>query len=200
LNDLQYRDDQPVGFFVDLIYRPQVARYLEEYRRYLEELSVFNTYDPRTRPLHVILSNTGTAPAENIDLYLYLPVGLKPKDQPMKRPLEPEPPQRNQGAEPWLSSYASIMMPPLQSDYLAVNNIPPRWTGPTIYKGDTYEIRYSLDSLKHHKDWLGWDPVFVVFDIPDKLPKRFPVEYRITAANIPDPINGTLVILLEEQS
>jgi hypothetical protein len=68
--------------------------------------------------------------------------------------------------------------------------------GPIIKKTNSHEVQYGKDYLKHHDKW-PFEPIYVVLDQLENLTPAFGVNYQITAANLPDPVTGRLLIHLE---
>ncbi|MBN1562618.1 MAG: hypothetical protein JXA10_02185 [Anaerolineae bacterium] len=169
------------------------SNYLKKYRQFLIDSQEFSTKKSRTTSLIVGLENIGAAPASDIDIELCFPDGIQPNDIPPDLWLEPEPPVFVSGLFPdeIFNFYSDGVYIPSLSGVVQ----PSPQYGPVIDEADSQKVQLGLTKLKHN-DRAIWDSLYITFDVPSQLPPVFPISYRIIADNIPDPIEGNLVIRL----
>jgi hypothetical protein len=174
----------------------------EYYRRYDTWLSVQASRDNpqwRTLRLEFVLSNTGTAPAEDIDLFLHFPDGLAlytEQDLP-RLPPEPTPPKKPEGRfaslSPFLADLSSM------SVTMPTPDISPRnVSAPVIRRTDSFEVNIHVKQLKHNlMQPLG--ALYVVFDNYEGA-GSFGIDWDMVAANLPKPPTGTLHVIIEKET
>jgi hypothetical protein len=184
-------------------YETEVNEYLINYKQYLTEASTYNVNQVRMRSFILVVTNSGKKPANDIDINLHFPDGFDLFDEeisqpnPPNRPIKPMPTSPLDhllGSSSSLSSMIPYLISPSSENYDSMYHVDSD-SGPTIIKGGSYDVHDHRDNLKHHHTW-EWSPLFITFDKPSKLPRVFRVKYKITAANIPDPVQGTLRIRL----
>ncbi|MCB9454350.1 MAG: hypothetical protein H6672_23190 [Anaerolineaceae bacterium] len=165
------------------------------------KLSKYETYRTITREIVLVLENTGSAPAHDINMYLDFPNGFDLREELLPTPDEPVPPAKPEpkslipdifSSVPYIPNSLSSSFPNRPS-YIE----PPESNGLVIRKSNSYEVSNDLDKLKHYLVW-DWSPLYATFHKPTKLPTAFEIDYEIIAANIPDVIPGKLVIKLIE--
>lgn len=74
---------------------------------------------------------------------------------------------------------------------------PPNLSAPDIEPGGSYDVRWEMRLLKH-KQSIQLDPLVAVFHSYDEA-GSFGIEYRIQAANILDPTEGKLHVVVEKE-
>ncbi len=173
-------------------YNRSVRAYIAgPYRTYLRELNAYHNAVSRTHVLKLEISNVGTSPAKNVDLWCHFPDGFIMMYEEHEAPTEPHPPEHPNLMDSvygrlnnYLENQQSIL------SQLAI----PKTTGPffSFRKTNSYELEWGpFGNLKH-----GYSEVrelYLYFDSLPKLPVGFEVDYRITADNLPDPVTGKQV-------
>jgi hypothetical protein len=147
--------------------------------------------------LEFFLSNSGGAPADDIDIELHLPDGLiaiKPEDDE-KEPEEPKPPRSpEQRLTEGLDFLPNVRVPGF--DLTSIRPpVPPgnvRLKG--IKKANSYLVSFSVKRLKHTMS-QELPPILARFDSYEKV-RSFGIEYRILAGNVPTPIVGDLHVVV----
>ncbi|MBZ0277307.1 MAG: hypothetical protein K8I60_14260 [Anaerolineae bacterium] len=178
-------------------YHLKVDDYLEKYREYLPRLMKYKTYRAITSEIILVLENSGSAPADDIDMYLHFPNGFTLREELLSisdEPSQPPKPKPRSLLHDMISPYIGTSIPsifPEPPGYIG----PPESNGPVIRKSNSYDVNNDLDRLKQHHVW-DWPSLYATFHRPTKLPIAFNVEYEITAANIPDVVKGKLIIKL----
>lgn len=183
---------------LEVDYQRQIQKFLVQYRGYLEELHFFRDYKARTHEIAIIVENIGTLPAEDIDVTLYFPDGFLLRDTYLSRPSQPPVPKKKSADEYLFGNLHknSIMPTPfLYSSVPRVETASP--SRPIIRRTNSYKVTFSKANLKHNHVWI-WTPMWATFDKPSQLPTGFEVNYYMTIANKPEPIENKLVIRLRE--
>jgi hypothetical protein len=67
---------------------------------------------------------------------------------------------------------------------------------PTIRKVGSHQVEFNVRQVKH-KSSEAADPLYVVFESYDQG-HSFHVEYRLLAANTPEPVTGKLHVIVEK--
>src|SRR5262249_28745259 len=139
------------------------------------------------RKVHLVLSNTGEKPAEDIDLFVTFPTDIKLLKSKPKEPKAPERPQKTQQEflMPWIPKEPVIYQ--VQNRILEDEE--------TTVDVDISKSKVSIHqkSLKHGHwvtigIWLEFSEIWKV------NPQIIPVDYLVTVANLPKEIEGTLLI------
>ncbi len=177
-------------------YNTSLDRFYWDYERYLDALAEHENLRGRTLRLSLQLRNEGTAPAEDIDVFMHFPPGcrvVEEGDLPA-RPAPPEPPRRLQGrfdfaSRPVTGLGASFFDPPALKlpDPLQIHR-----------KSNGDEVRFHVERLKQQLAEVI-DPLYVIFDSFAGA-SSFGIEYRINAANLPREQPGRLdVVVIKQQ-
>lgn len=185
------------------VYNAKLDSFYEAYASYLQENTRYSNLKARTVKLAIRLVNDGTAPAHDIDLFLYFPDGLElleEGDLP-DAPVVPDPPLNPQ--TPLQKLAAPVMLNPalsLASRFnlpdVASARVPVNVSAPTITRTNGYEVRVNVRKVKHRTHGL-LDPLYVVFDT-FKSACPFHLDYDILTSNPPGEAKGQLHILIEK--
>lgn len=177
------RRQHPRGIFGD------ITEYERRYRVFLEKEREWDQAKARTVELHLVLENTGTAPAEDLDVILYLPrVGPVSGDFP--DPPEPPNPPRPRGLYP--VSVASLVGIAPMGRIPDVNGF--EWSDAEVI-GEQIKVCCSLGTVKHG---LQYDlpALYVTFRTEDEI-GPFQVSYELLAANLLQKVSGKLHVVPE---
>lgn len=176
-------------------YNTQLEQFYKDYNIYLKQ-----EYDYMVDRLHLItlvfeLVNDGNTPAEDIDVWIHLPDGFEVVKKYPKKPEKPKPPFRpktNYDFEPFNNSFLGLG---LDLSLAAARPSPPDPDRPTIRKTNSYEITFHCKSVKHAMSHQ-FNYILLKYNSLEAM-KSFPVEYRLNAANVPAPVEGTLNVVFE---
>lgn len=198
---LEYKESEHPFLFIDRfsLSIDQVEEYNEEleqfYNDYLDYLS--SAYDrmyfeSNSIPLQFILANKGTAPAIDIDIDLHFPDGfeLLDKDDLPKLKKVPQPPYKPKNRFDIRIASPMANLNSLLNKQQGAPSINFSKSGPTIKKTNSYDVNFYVQSLKHHHHELLYLLYANFEDI--SLAKGFTSDYRLTAANIQQPVVGQL--------
>ncbi|HQR35681.1 MAG TPA: PIN domain-containing protein [Blastocatellia bacterium] len=169
-----------------LYYKREYNRKLDEfwakYEEYLERLRKVKEAYARMVPIDLVLRNTGTLPAEDIDIYIYFPDYLA-NALALRMPEYPkalEPPDGSGNQDGWRDIYRSQAIYPVS--FGASLPVTPNVRGPFINSNDSSLVTFSVGKLKHNH-LISLDTVYVVFNSIE-LAKSFTIQYRLTASNV----------------
>jgi hypothetical protein len=152
--------------------------------------------------LSFILANSGTAPAEDIDVFLQFPDGfaLYNDQNLLQVPPEPQPPQKPSGGGVYITGFDVPVHVPridLMAEGVRPLTLGPRNVSmPQIRQTNSYDVNLHIEQLKHNLiEALG--PLYVVFNAYEAA-SSFSIAYEIVAANIPKPVQGKLHIIVQK--
>jgi hypothetical protein len=172
-------------------YNQEVDSYLSLFPSFFAERENYLDLMARSFTVTIWVSNaTGTVPANEIDVHLHFPDGLRIFNQgkgpksPKRPPLPSEPrSQFDQLTSVRFPDFEAAIRPP------TVRTLP-SLSGPRIRKTTSYEVDYRHDSVKHgYNARIG--SLLVVFDSWVSA-KSFHADYVVTAANQPKHTEGQI--------
>ncbi len=177
-------------------YKDDLENYISKMSEYFDELELYKEQQCRTIALQFELRNTGTVPATDIDLMMHFPDGfdLYTEDD---RPNEPQEPSKPLPPQTLMEKMANLH---LSSPYIpSIVNMPD--FGPpdpfSLRKTNSYELNYNMTNLKH--GYLhNLKPLYLIFPSREGA-KSFNCDYIITAANLPEPVNEQIHIIVEKE-
>ena len=176
------------------LYNNGREEFLAEYQKFLDELLVWEEQKALTVEVRLSLSNTGTAPASDVDIILHFPddLVLMITDDLPPAPDQPEPPQRpDRIPDLWGSSLGGNFTGLLHPTYPELPT--PRFDSSAEVNPERHQATYWLKNLKHGFT-QKLEPVFFWF--PDRgSVRQFHAEYQISAAELPEAITGRLHFL-----
>lgn len=172
--------------------------YFKNLSLYMDRLAAYRTQPDRTLLLEIEMRNTGSVPAEDIDLALHFPDGFdlySEADLPVEPqvPQPPAPPQTDlQNRMAGLTAHMS------SAAYL------PRFGGIaappdpfSLTKSNSYDLADHVQRLKHGCSY-EIRRLYLVYPAYEAA-KSFHIEYRLAAANLHQPACGELHIVVEKQ-
>ncbi len=188
------RWDEPSDEAIDA-YNADLDRFYHRYDHYLAQVIRRENLGRRTLGLDLELRNGGTAPAQDVDVFLRFPTGLQLFDEEglPDRPTAPEPPDLPRSGYLGLLGSVGSYRPPVfdPSDLgppkpLQIRRVP-----------DGYEVSFRAGTLKHHLS-VPVDRLYVTFDSFDDA-FSFRIDYRINAANLPHEERQSLGVVVTKQ-
>lgn len=172
--------------------------FIANYELFLEKRYEYERILSMSVPVQLILNNVGTAPAEDIDIFLEFPKGFKVINKELfpKPPKAPELPfrPRNKSDIEIKSSRSSI----LSSLPAPLNGYKAEIYDEHLRKADVngYIGKYQLESLKHYNNCEIY-PLIIVFNEQMDV-SNFQISYRIVIANLPKAITGNLNVKVSQ--
>lgn len=191
-------------------YNAERERYFEQYEEYL--LGTWEREKKRRLSFRIALElvNDGTAPAEDVDLYLHFPDGfvlleesdLEDEEEMYGPPRPPRPPRTS--AEMMSEQVKSSLLStqPYIPDLSYLNSVhsrlgpPPNISSPTIRETESYEVEWTVQRLKH-KQAAPLQPLIVTFRHYESA-SSFGIDYRLHAGNLPDKVEGKLHVVVKK--
>ncbi|MFC1714630.1 PIN domain-containing protein [Candidatus Poribacteria bacterium] len=183
-------------------YKKDIDNYIERLQKYYPERGKYLEEMSRTVQLQFFLRNIGSAPAEDIDIFLYFPDGFEVREKLPAKPAEPSTPVPPRTKMQIWQDNCGFSMPSLSMMNRAltapsipnINTGPQRSTKPRIKKTNSYNIRYDWPSLKHGL-MMELDPLYITFpSIPEA--NSFNIFCNIIPANYPE-IQSQLHVIIE---
>lgn len=184
-------------------YNGQLDNFYATYEEYYARLQEYLNYKRRIVRLAITLVNSGSTPAEDVDILLVFPAGfeLRGEGELDGPPAAPEPPTSpyelpeliRQSLEQFRTGVDLSRF--VTGTHLSSPEIP-NVSHPTIRKTNSYDVEVHVNSLKHrYEETL--DPLYVIFPTYESA-GSFSVSYGIYAANAPDKQEGKLSVILEK--
>ena len=169
-------------------YNAELNQFFTRYQDYLGRHAAWRELIGLHHLVKFVIANDGTAPASNIDLELYFPDRVRPVDED-DLPKEPKPPQPPRQPQDFPGIFSLRDLEPLVTPDLR-QMIKPDFDGiPTIAE-DKISIRISYSTLKHGFSVTSDSLIFRFADAA--AIRAFSAEYRLSADELPDAIEGQL--------
>jgi hypothetical protein len=160
------------------------------YETYLRDWPAVVNSHARILPFNLVLENSGTAPADDIDVQFWTDAGGRWLDEIPKLPSPPEAPK---GRDPYDSFYGLTIPNIDHLNYDSIIRPAANEDGPNISGDDTKQrVQYGIKRVKHH---VPCELPVVYFQFTsDEAVDSFTVNVRIVAANIRKPAVRSLQI------
>ncbi|MGE9312241.1 hypothetical protein ACLOAU_11360 [Niabella sp. CJ426] len=180
-------------------YNKELGQYKLDYRTYLEQRYAWERFVSLSFAIELMISNIGTAPASDIDIWMHFPNGFKlinendfpEKPNPPKTPYKPK--SKFDFDNSALSSFSQrsflSLGRPQSAPYINPNK-------PDIRETNSCEVKIPLKSLKHYHSFTI-DPLIVVFEALESI-SNFQIDYRIIVGNLPHPLDGKLNVKVSQ--
>jgi hypothetical protein len=181
-------------------YNERLEKHLAEYKEWLKLSKMLAQIEVHKIEFSIWLSNTGLAPADDLDLTIEVnePVVLlyeasSKEAKSLNLPDPPSPPERPQQFFVDMGFMdrigPSIELPDLGDFYQN------KATVEQVEGGKSFRISYSVKRLKHNEQEHVGDLIAVIR--PDSV-RPFQMQYRITAANLPKPVAGSIPVIVKK--
>jgi len=177
-------------------YNEKLDEYFREYEDAIMQIYEREKRRKLTFEIKLQVTNSGTTPAEDVDIHLHFPDGFELfESEELDEEIElPEPPYKPKnrfdfGYHGMLSS--SIISPQIN---LGTNL---KFNKPTIRKTNSYNVDFNRKHLKHgYSEKL--ESLSIVFGSYEDI-QNFKLDYVVSAGNMPEKIEGKLnVIFIKE--
>jgi hypothetical protein len=184
---------------LDVILSKYGQNYLEKYKIYLEELRQYNIIMAHTIKLNILIENYGTAPASDIDVYLYFSDSMMVfnEEEMLQKPSKPDIPSRT-GLFYDLLGQRHLNMPNLKSlnfNKTIFDNV----SEIDVLRNDSKKLaKVLIKKLKQNMS-EAFDPLYIIFK-PEAELIPFSIDYRINEESSPKDINGKLKINITNNS
>ena len=184
-------------------YNDALDKFYSRYEGYLNHHSKHLQLESRMVSLDIVLLNEGTAPAEDVDIYLHFPDGFELSDEFSDPPHEPKPPKRPLTMTQKIGQRPAWRMP--MTPYIPGPNVsrsnnnppPPNVSGPNIRRTKSYDVHFKVRRIKHNSP-ISFRQLCLTF-VSVETATSFGIEYRINAGNMPREAKGFINVIIEKQ-
>lgn len=171
-------------------YNAHLDTFYKDYHIYLYKEYDYKVYLSTCIELEFSMVNTGTVPADDIDIHLQFPDGfelLKKLDEAPRKPNAPERPKSPFSSPNGLMGLAELINPHR-------GNTPEDLTKPKLAKLANRNALYRLGTLKHGNNTITLGKLYARFDDINSM-KNFNITYQIVVRNLADSIEGKLNVV-----
>lgn len=179
-------------------YKEAIRKYVQEYPTFLRQEYESQCRLARTVKLIFALVNSGSAPAEDSDIFLHFPDGFVLTDKeplPYEIPDPPKPP-RHMFEELQQSMLLASTIPYVSNGARNIAPTAPNVSTPKITHTKSYEVRVKVRRIKHTME-IQLDPMWVIF-ADHKSCTSFTITYSLLAANYPEAFQGELHVIIDK--
>lgn len=184
-------------------YNTELDKFYQAYFEYLRRDVWYENLRRRTVKLPIYVANDGTAPAEDVDVFMHFPDGFKLTDEQglpsVSRPPDPPAKPKTQMQRALESINGSLVsIPPLASYIpdailsLSQQNV----SSPNIRQTGSYDVDFHVQRIKHKLQEPA-DPLYVIFESFESA-RSFQIDYRLLAANVPNEVTGQLHVIIKK--
>ncbi len=181
-------------------YNTELDKFYQTYAEYVRSDVSFQNLKHRSIKLSLLVANDGTAPAEDVDVFMHFPDVFELMDERgfPKHPIPPDPP-----AKPTtqmlqllgLGNGAQIVLPQLITRKDSILR-PPNVSAPNIIRTSGFDVNFHVQRIKHRLQESA-EPLYIVFESFERA-KSFQISYRMLAANLPNEVTGKLGVVIRK--
>lgn len=177
-------------------YNKNLDKYFKEYEDAIMQIYEREKRRKLTFEINLKVTNSGTIPAEDVDIHLHFPDGFELfESDELDEEIElPEPPIKPRNKFDF--SYHGIPSSSIISPQINLGtNL--NFNKPTIKKTNSYIVDFDREHLKHgYSEEL--ESLSVVFESYEEI-QNFQIDYVLSAGNMPEKLKGKLnVIFIKE--
>ena len=173
-------------------YDQDIERYLAQYEVFLKAKRDHDNLARRTAVVLIKLVNTGSQPADDVDIDLHFPNGFLLFDTAHQRqaPKEPAPPVRPRTLSDMVSASLAAAIPrPLDLYIPTLRAIGGNVSSLTIKQTKSYDVSAHVKRLKHGNE-EELPEAHIEFESDQA--RSFAIDYAIRPANLPTGVSGQL--------
>jgi hypothetical protein len=186
-------------------YNKKLEEFYENYRQYVGKLMHWLEIRRRTFLLEISISNSGTCPAEDIEIFMHFPDGftlcrisnMPDKPEEPKSPSRPTPRTRKERLSQRMT-IPSLVSPRIALPSNLQNKMQANISSPDIRRSNSYDVDIHVHKLKQSK-LEPFSPMLIVFDSLDQV-SSFRIDYRVIAANLPKAVTGALHVTFSSEA
>jgi len=181
-------------------YNTALDEFYQAYSKYLAARIEYENFERRSVKLEILLTNDGTAPAEDTEVFLHFPGGFVLMDERSypRAPEIPDPPVKPRTPMQILEEQVDrplVNVPWLSHDQGTIA-LSPNVSAPDIKRTNSYDVHFHIEKLKHGLQ-EAFVPLYVVFDSFEGA-SSFQIDYQVLAANVPHEITGQLHVVVHK--
>ena len=181
-------------------YNARLEKFYEEYSQYFQKDFRHREVQSRSAKIQLWLLNSGTTPAEDIDVFLHFPDGFQLSQRLADAPEPPRPPEKpltqlEKRIRPFGMNLNHTLIPQLRPIPNLSPSPEPNVSNPRIRRTNSYDVSYEVRYVKHGIRVL-LSELYIVFDSIESA-RSFQVHYEILAANVPHKVTGKLHVIVE---
>ena len=180
-----------------LNFNEQLDKFFGDYQKFFDRYAVWQETICMHHAIKIVIANAGTAPASNVDVELYFPEGVVPVDEDdiPEQPKLPVSPKQNQGI------FASHLVSNENFDFFGSfieqhNRLTTYSPSMPNVELDNNSINISYFQLKHGFSEVT-EPLIFRFVSKDTV-GSFKINYRLSANELPDAVEGDLHIRIDD--
>jgi hypothetical protein len=180
-------------------YNKDVDKYIIQYKSYLKASLMKREVTKRSINFQIEIRNIGTAPAEDVDIYLHFPDGfvlMQGDSLPpfLKKPETPiEPRTQAQIIAESINSFSNFQHFSLPKSYIPQIGTTSAFK---IKKTKSYELTDHFKRIKHG-GFVKLPKLFIIFESFDSA-NSFSCDYIIRPANMPEPLRGSINFVINK--
>jgi hypothetical protein len=178
-------------------YNKDVDAYLTNYQEYMQATWELRAAVRRSIRFEIEIRNTGTAPADDVDVQLHFPHGFRlfSGDDLLKIPKEPRPPIKPRTRMQMITDSIGQIQPfDFYRPSIANFKMP---TSFRIKRTGSYDVTDHFTRIKHGAK-VVLPEMSLTFDSYESA-SSFNCDYVIQPANLPEPITGQLHFIVEKK-
>jgi hypothetical protein len=184
-------------------YNNELEKYYAQCKKFFQKQVDYENLLARTLELDLWVLNRGTAPAEDIDIFMHFPDGftLFSEEKFPKAPQSPEPPSEPRTAIEKMnfdSTRLGAIMSSLSRQSFNQPEPPSNVSGFDIQRTNSYDVHFHVERLKH-KLREAADTIYITFANYEDA-KSFEVDFRILVANLAEPTEGKLHVIVDKSN
>ena len=179
-------------------YNREAEAFFNEYPDYLRRLHEYTRLNSISVEIRLVVENGGNTPAEDVDLHLHFPDGFTLGDEAAEEPTEPHRPQTPRALGEMFARSSNL----LHELVMPQSYVSPAAFRPAsrerfkITKTNSYDVERSFERIKHGYSHPV-NPMILTFDSFDSA-HSFQINYRVTAANLPQAKSGLLNVVIQK--
>ncbi len=178
-------------------YNRGVDAYLSKYEQYMRKTWELQSATRRCISFEIEIRNSGTAPAEDVDVLLHFPNGFRmfTGDDLPSIPDEPRPPSKPRTRMQMIADSISVipslnLLRPSLPEFKMTSSFRIERTG-------SYDVKDHFSRIKHGASAV-LPKMFLIFDSYE-LATSFSCSYIVRPANLPEPISGELHFVIGKE-
>jgi hypothetical protein len=173
--------------------------FYEAYRTYLQKSSDYRKLRAIAVKLEIWVRNSGTAPADDVDIFMHFPDGFNVMDEENypTPPNAPKPPPKPKNQFQKIANSPIYSIPPSVYESLGSVDTPlSNVSSFNIKRTKSYDVDFSIQRLKH-KLAVCADPLYIAFSSYENA-QSFQIEYHILGATPPYESSGVLHVVIKK--